>query len=135
MARVLLGRGRRSDACARGPMATTREATAHPEAGQQRARAAPSATVVAVDRALARSSTSRASSRSYLSAPARSACPGRTWVNFLPPRAYGETSSFQFSWSLFQMTSAMGAPMVTPPRRPARNCASSVSIFWRPPRP
>ncbi len=45
------------------------------------------ATVAAVDRALARSSTSRASSRSYLSAPARSAWPGRTWVNLRPPRA------------------------------------------------
>ena len=38
---------------------------------------APAATRAAVSRALARSSTSRMSVRSYLMAPARSACPGR----------------------------------------------------------
>ncbi len=52
-----------------------------------------------------------------------------------PPRAVGETRSFQFSWSLFQMTSAMGDPIVTPPRMPERNWASSFSMSWRPPRP
>ena len=86
---------------------------------------------MAVLRALARSSASRASSKPYLSEPARSAWPGRTWVNFLPPRFSGETRSFQFSWSRFQTTRAMGAPVVSPPRRPAMNWAVSFSIFIR----
>ena len=118
-----------------GPMATTREEIRTPKRPKSCFAREPRATITAVERALARSRTSRASSRSYLRAPARSAWPGRTWVNFLPPRAYGETRSFQFSWSLFQTTSAMGAPEVIPPRRPAMNCASSFSIFCLPPRP
>ena len=42
---------------------------------------APAATRAAVSRALARSSTSRASSKPYFCIPARSAWPGRTWVS------------------------------------------------------
>ena len=44
-------------------------------------RAAPAATRAAVSRALARSSTSRASVKPYFCMPARSAWPGRTWVS------------------------------------------------------
>ena len=47
----------------------------------------PAATRAAVSRAEARSSTSRASSKPYLSIPGRSACPGRGWVSTFDGRA------------------------------------------------
>ena len=64
------------------PMATTWLTTPTPSACRRNACAtAPSATRAAVSRALARSSTGRASSKPYFCMPARSACPGRGRVS------------------------------------------------------
>ena len=59
---------------------------------QQLGHAPPAATRAAVSRALARSSTSRASVNPYFCIPARSAWPGRTWVSGLPSRPAPATS-------------------------------------------
>src|SRR5207237_1256421 len=97
----------------------------------------PAATRVAVSRADDRSSTLRTSSWPYLSAPARSAWPGRSRVTGLgaKPSFDAVISAVQLAWSLFSSTSVTGLPMVKPPRTPLTMRAKSVSIFWRPPRP
>ena len=81
----------------------------------------PAATCAAVWRALARSSAFRTSSCPYLSAPARSACPGRGSVTADVPLPVGSPSGghglmpqAQLAWSRFAMTSASGEPSVTP---------------------
>ncbi len=135
MASRSAGVGGPSPRTERSPMAVTRDVTSTPKRARSCRASAPSATVVAVDRALARSSASRASSKPYFCTPGRSAWPGRGRVKRGPPRDAGDMRSFQFSWSLFQTTSAMGVPSVTPPRIPERNWARSVSICMRPPRP
>ena len=98
---------------------------------------APAATRVAVSRAEDRSSTFRTSVWPYLSAPARSACPGRSRVTGLgaKPSVEAVISAVQFAWSLFSSTRVTGLPMVNPPRTPLAIRAKSVSIFCRPPRP
>ena len=104
---------------------------------------APAATRAAVSRALARSSTSRMSVRSYLMAPARSACPGRgrvTTGRSVPEAPAGASSSAcivccQFSQSLLRISSEIGEPSVSPARTPDRISALSDSIAMRRPRP
>src|SRR5260370_1075867 len=98
---------------------------------------APAATRVAVSRADDRSSTFRTSVWPYLSAPARSAWPGRSRVTGLgaKPSVDAVISAVQFAWSLFSSTKVTGLPMVNPPRTPLAMRAKSVSIFCRPPRP
>ena len=70
-------RRRRPDGAATSPMRTTCPRTRMPSAPSSALASAPAATRAHVSRAEARSSTLRTSSRSYLSAPARSAWPGR----------------------------------------------------------
>ncbi len=74
----------------RSPIAVTREQTSIPKRPSSWRASAPSATVAAVDRALARSRASRASSKPYLSRPGRSAWPGRGRVKRGPPRDVGD---------------------------------------------
>ena len=73
----------------------------------------------------------------YFSAPARSACPGRSLVTGLgsKPSLAGVIWASQLTWSLFSRTSVTGLPIVKPPRTPLTIRATSVSIFCRPPRP
>ncbi len=99
---------------------------------------APAATRAAVSRALARSSTLRTSSKPYFSAPARSACPGRTRVTFFwmkSPPASTCIGLRQFSQSLLGITMVSGDPSVRPPRTPLTTWAASCSMSCRPPRP
>ena len=63
------------------PIWTTCEMTSMPSSPSSFLATAPAATRAAVSRALARSSTSRASVKPYFCMPARSAWPGRTWVS------------------------------------------------------
>ena len=97
----------------------------------------PAATRAAVSRALARSSTSRASSAPYLSMPAKSAWPGRTRVIGLRLTAAASTAITwrQFSQSRLAISSVIGDPSVKPPRTPATMWAASCSMAIRPPRP
>ena len=90
---------------------------------------APAATRAVVSRADARSRMSRASSRSYLRRPVRSAWPGRrrrhlalaALGGILSARGAGSMISGQFFQSRFGMTIAIGEPMVSPARTPDRN--------------
>src|SRR3989440_1563945 len=97
----------------------------------------PAATRVAVSRADERSSTLRMSVWPYFNAPARSAWPGRSRVITLgsKPSLAAVIWAVQLMWSLFSRTSVTGLPIGTPPRTPLTIRATSVSIFWRPPRP
>ena len=100
---------------------------------------APAATRAAVSRALARSSTSRASSKPYFCIPARSACPGRTWVSgaAVAPGA-GDISACHLSLrvhSVLAISMATGEPSVRPWRTPPISVSSSTSKRWRGPRP
>jgi len=72
------------------PIRTTRLCSATPNSARKVRATVPSATRIAVSRALARSSTSRMSVRSYLIPPMRSACPGR---GMKTARAAGASSS------------------------------------------
>ena len=114
---------------------------------------APRATLAAVWRAEARSSTGRASGRSYLSMPARSAWPGRGRVSgrlraisrSSPVPASTSRSSAgtgsalmtvrHLGHSEFPIRRAMGLPMVRPWRMPPMMASSSRSKRWRAPRP
>ena len=104
---------------------------------------APTATRAAVSRALARSSTLRMSSWPYFTTPARSAWPGRGRVTAgrsVPEASAGWSGSTcivrcQFSQSLFGISNAIGAPVVTPWRMPLNASARSDSIAMRRPRP
>ena len=120
------------------PSATTWLPISTPNSASRRRHTAPAATRAAVSRAEARSRTSRASPRSYLREPARSAWPGRGRASLRrgsSSRAPGLITSSQLAQSRFSMSSAMGEPSVTPARTPERICASSASIFMRAPRP
>jgi hypothetical protein len=74
----------------------------------------PAATRVAVSRALERSRTLRTSEWPYLSAPARSAWPGRSRVTGLgaKPSFAAVISPCQFAWSRFSSTIVTGLPIV-----------------------
>ena len=97
---------------------------------------APTATLAAVSRALALSSTFLKSLWLYFIPPVRSACPG-----------LGHSTDFslfavsvpiilsQFAQSLFSILIAIGLPRVTPPLTPERISAVSFSIFILPPLP
>ena len=103
---------------------------------------APAATCTAVWRAEARSSALRTSSRSYLSTPARSACPGRGQrhrLGALPlglalgrPRVHPPAPVPVVAVGT---TSASGVPSVLPCRSPASTSTRSCSICWRGERP
>ena len=100
---------------------------------------APAATRAAVSRALARSSTSRASVKPYFCMPARSAWPGRGWVSgaWVAPGA-GDISSCHLSertHSVLAISMATGDPRVRPWRMPPRSVISSCSKRMRGPRP
>ncbi len=83
------------------------------------------------------------SSRSYLSAPARSAWPGRgrvTGARFAPVASAGTSGPTcivccQFFQSRLRISMATGLPSVWPFRTPLRISAVSVSICMRRPRP
>ena len=103
---------------------------AMPEPGEERLATAPSATRAAVSRALARSRTGRASSKSYFCIPARSAWPGRGRVSGvlrgLLGRIGGSTGSAahdlgHFGHSVLPIRSAIGLPSVCPWRTPPRS--------------
>ena len=104
---------------------------------------APAATRMVVSRALARSRMSRMSSRSYLSAPARSAWPGRgrvTGALRAPVASAGGSAPTyivfcQLVQSRLRTTSATGPPSVSPLRMPDSTSAVSDSMAMRRPRP
>ena len=120
-------RGRRAHAAELDDVAEHR----HVDLREQRPwRARPAATRAAVSRALARSSTSRASVNPYFCMPARSACPGRGCVSgFAVAPGADDISSFHLpvAHSLLRITIATGEPSVRPWRTPPRNSSSSVS--------
>ena len=96
----------------------------------------PAATRAAVSRAEARSSTSRASSKPYLSMPGRSAWPGRGWVSTLEGApGSGDISSVHFGHSVLAISMATGDPSVRPCRMPPTREISSASKRIRGPRP
>src|SRR5580698_862739 len=104
----------------------------------------PSATRAAVSRALARSSTGRASSCPYFCMPVRSAWPGRGLVSgaFLAWSASsaaltgsGDITVSHLGHSVLAIRTATGPPSVTPCRTPPVISAASCSNFIRAPRP
>jgi hypothetical protein len=106
--------------------------------------AAPAATRAAVSRALARSSTGRASAKPYFCMPVRSAWPGRGRVRGtpLPARAAsgsatgsGLITSVHLGHSLLAMRTARGEPRVWPWRSPPSTSSRSSSKRMRLPRP
>ncbi len=117
--------------------------TETPSCSSRRRAMAPAATRAVVSRADARSRMSRASSRSYLRIPVRSAWPGRTRVTArrrsVPSasvsRGAGSMIACQFAQSRLRMSIAMGPPNVSPARTPERISAVSRSICMRRPRP
>ncbi len=131
------GSGDAVQSTATSPMRCTQEDTWTPRRPSSAMATPPAATRAAVSRALARSRTSRASSRSCFSMPARSACPGRTRITgfLVKPPASTCIGPFQFSQSRFRITRASGEPRVRPPRTPPTISAWSRSISWRLPRP
>ena len=75
---------------------------------------APAATRAAVSRALARSSTLRASSKPYFCIPTRSAWPGRGWCSgFSVTPGAGDISSCHFGHSVLWITIETGEPSVS----------------------
>ena len=119
-------------------MEVTYENTSTPRSARNSRAMPAAATRAAVSRALARSKMLRQSSVSVLSAPTRSAWPGRGVTSRLrslggPPN--GAMRSSQFSQSRLRTISATGAPVVRPKRTPDTTCTTSCSIFCRPPRP
>ncbi len=107
------------DPAVTSPMATTWLATVHPSAASRLLATAPHATFAAVSRALARSITSRMSSRPYSRAPPRSAWPGRgtttrSAADSPPAGASTASTSPQFAASRLGTNSASGAPVVRP---------------------
>jgi len=134
------------------PTSAVNDQTSMPSSRRKARATAPAATRAAVSRADARSSTFRTSLKPYLSAPARSAWPGRTLVTgvarLLPPSAAAASSAasmsergptcmtrVQFSQSRLRTSSRMGDPSVRPWRTPPRISARSCSMAWRAPRP
>ena len=104
----------------------------------------PSATRAAVSRAEARSSTGRASSKSYFCMPARSAWPGRGRVRAAlrawPSSTSASTGSADitvshFGHSVLPIVIATGPPWLRPCRTPPVIVTASCSNFMRAPRP
>ena len=104
----------------------------------------PSATRAAVSRALARSSTGRASSWPYFCIPARSAWPGRGRVSGALRARFSRSSAgtgsgditvSHFGHSVLATRIATGPPSVRPCRVPPVISTSSCSNFIRAPRP
>jgi len=131
------GRGTRATT---PPSSTTWLPISTPNASSRIRHRAPAATRATVSRALARSRMSRASRRSYLRTPTKSACPGRgrvTWRRRSSPgaSASGAITSCQCSQSRFHTSIATGDPSVSPARTPASHSIWSASIFIRAPRP
>ena len=132
------GEGRfESSGTAASPIRTTCDRISIPRAARSERATVATATRAAVSRALARSRTSRASSKSYLSIPTRSAWPGRGRVRARPPGSpsIGITCAHFWSYSEFLTMRATGLPSVRDPLTPARISSSSASIFIRGPRP
>ena len=146
--------GGTSSGRATDPIRTTWLTSLIPAICPRRASAtAPSATRAAVSRAEARSRTGRASGRSYLSIPGRSACPGLGRVSGrlraisrsspVPAsmsRSWGSTGSAlmtvdHLGHSELPICRATGLPMVLPWRMPPSTRSSSRSKAWRAPRP
>ena len=113
------------------PTSAVKDQMSMPSAWRSAFATPPAATRAAVSRADARSSTLRTSSKPYLSAPARSACPGRTRVTgmerFVPSAALAASSAacsalsgsdcitrVQFSQSRFSIKRRIGEPSVRP---------------------
>ena len=121
------------------PIPTTCEMTDTPSGLSNALASAPAATRATVSRALARSSTSRASLKPYFCIPVRSACPGRGWVSgFFVAPGCGDISSCHTSLrnhSVFLMRIDTGDPRVRPWRMPPSNSISSCSKRCRGPRP
>ena len=128
-----------------GPIATTWLTISMPNACRRYRRASsPSATRAAVSRALARSSTGRASWWPYFCIPARSAWPGRGRVSGAALARSSSTPAgtgsgaitvSHLGHSVLPMRIATGLPSVTPCRTPPVISASSCSNFIRAPRP
>ena len=115
---VSLGPGRSGESFVAAPRPTTCDTMSTPICLSSSLASAPATTRALVSRALARSSTSRASTKSYFCIPTRSACPGRGCVSgFLVAPGWGDISSCQTSLrnhSVFLMSTATGEPSVRP---------------------
>ena len=126
-----------------GPIATVWLTSSIPSSRRKALATAPRATLAAVSRALARSSTGRASSKPYFCIPTRSAWPGRGRVSAAPrPRDFSESSvgsalitSTHFAHSVLPTRIAIGPPMLRPCTTPPESESSSCSNFIREPRP
>ena len=139
------GPGTRPSGACTGPMPTTWLTISAPTVCRRNAAAmAPRATRAAVSRALARSSTGRASSKPYFCMPARSAWPGRGRVSGAlrawPSSTSGSTGSadmtvVHFGHSVLPICTAIGPPWVRPCRTPPVRVTSSSSKDIRAPRP
>ena len=139
------GWGQTPSGASAAPMDTTCETSRAPTTWWRNAWAtAPRATRAAVSRALARSSTGRASSKPYFCMPARSAWPGRGRVSGAlrasPSSSSAGTGSAlmtrcHFGHSLLPMRMAIGPPWVRPCRTPPSSSTSSRSKDIRAPRP
>ena len=101
-----------------GPSWSTKLQIRTPQVASIWRASAPATTRGVVERAEARSSTSRTSSVSYLRAPARSTCPGRARVIAFGRRSAGigsiDMRSVQFSQSRLSTAKPMGEPSVRP---------------------
>ena len=137
----LRGTGSAAGGAARMPPSeTTWLPISTPNSSSSRLASAPAATRAVVSRALARSRMSRASTRSYLSTPTRSAWPGRGRVTRRRRSSPGSAASCammssQLPQSRLGISIATGLPSVSPARTPESHSMWSRSIFIRAPRP
>ena len=133
------GAGRTSLLVRAPPIWMTWLSTDTPSSASRALARQPAATRAAVSRALARSSTSRASPKPYFCMPARSAWPGRGWVRGCSVRPGAADISWcqrsDFDHSLFLISMATGDPSVRPWRIPPSSVISSASNRIRGPRP
>ena len=137
------GVGSDRERVAAGPSRTTWLTTPTPTWPSRALAAAPAATRAAVSRALARSSTGRASAKPYFCMPVRSAWPGRGRVSTPFPVAAasgsatgsGLITSVHLGHSLLAMRTARGEPRVRPWRSPPSTSSWSCSKRMRLPRP
>ncbi len=126
-----------------GPMESVWLTSVIPSSARNARATAPSATRAAVSRALARSRTGRASSKSYFCMPTRSAWPGRGRVraaarapcSFSGSTGSGLMMSTHLGHSVLPMRTAMGLPSVRPWTTPVERLSSSCSTAMRAPRP
>ena len=112
------------------PICTTCENTSIANPCRNALQNEPAATLAAVSRALARSSTLRTSSNPYLIVPTRSAWPGRGRVSRCDGSAGPSTamsSRYFVSHSTFGIVMAIGDPRVRPWRTPATTSNASAS--------